>query len=184
MGVSVDKNIQELIKKEVEEQLAEIKANIPENRVSIILFSGDFDKAMAAFMIATGAVAMGMEVTMFFTFWGCSVIKKKRKLSGKSFLHKMVNIMLPANSRKTNPSSMAFGPIGRNLFRHMMKGKMQSLEELIELAVELDIKFQICAPSLEVMGFDPDEWVVPADICGVAAMYETALKAKTQYFIS
>ncbi|MDH4129276.1 MAG: DsrE/DsrF/DrsH-like family protein [Spirochaetota bacterium] len=182
MGTATD-NIQELIKKEVEAQLAEIKSNMPEDKVSLIVFSGDFDKAMAAFMMATGAAAMGMEVTMFFTFWGCSVIKKKRKLSGKKFLHKMVNIMLPANSRKLNPSQMAFGPIGRNLFRYMMKGKMQSLEQLIDLAKELGIKFIVCAPSLEVMGFDKDEWIVPAEIGGVAAMYETALKSKTAYFI-
>jgi len=183
MSVAADQNLKELIQQEVANQLAEIKENIPENRVSIIVFSGDFDKAMAAFMIATGAVAMGMEVDMFFTFWGCSVIKKKRKMGGKKLLHKMVNMMLPANSKKLNPSQMAFGPIGRNLFRYMMKGKMSSLEELIELAVESDIKFTVCAPSLEVMGFDPDEWVVPVQIGGVAAMFEAALKAKTAYFI-
>ncbi len=183
MSISTEQDIKSLVKAEVDSQLAEIREHLPENKVSLIVFSGDFDKAMAAFMMATGAAAMGMEVTMYFTFWGCSVIKKKRKLSGKGFLHKMVNMMLPANSKGLNPSQMAFGPIGRNLFRYMMKGKMQSLEELIELAVELDIKFLICAPSLEVMGFEPNEWIVPAQIGGVAAMYEFALKSKVAYFI-
>jgi len=168
----------------MEKEFAEVRERIPENKVSIILLSGEFDKAMAAFMMANGAVGMGMEVTMFFTFWGCTVVKKGRKLKGKSLLHKMVNVMLPANAASLPPSKMAFGGIGRKLFNYMMKGHMHTLEEQIEIAKESGVKFQICSPSLGVMGFDPDEWVVPVDVCGVAGMYETALHARTAYFIS
>ncbi len=168
----------------LENELEAIRERVPDNKVSIILLSGDFDKAMAAFMMSTGAVAMGMEVTMFFTFWGCSVIKKGRKLKGKKFTHKLINLMLPASSKQLAPSKMAFGGIGRKFFNYVMKGEMAPLDELIELAVESGVRFQVCAPSLSMMGFDADEWVVPVDVCGVAAMYETALKARTAYFIS
>jgi peroxiredoxin family protein len=168
----------------LESELSAIKERVPDNKVSIILLSGDFDKAMAAFMMATGAVGMGMEVSMFFTFWGCSVIKKGRKLRGKKFTHQLINLMLPASSRQLAPSKMAFGGIGRKFFNYVMKGEMAPLDELIELAVESGVHFQVCAPSLSMMGFDADEWVVPVDVCGVAAMYETALKARTAYFIS
>lgn len=168
----------------LEQQMADIRPRVPENKVSIILLSGDFDKAIAAFFMANGAAAMGMEVSMFFTFWGCSVIKKGRKLKGKTFMHKMINVMLPGSSKDLAPSKMSFGGIGRPLFNYMMKGKMSSLEEQIELAKELGIHFQVCSPSLGIMGFDDDEWVVPVDICGVAAMYDTALNARTAYFIS
>lgn len=168
----------------LESELVEIKARVPANQVSIILLSGDFDKAMAAFMMATGAIGMGMEVSMFFTFWGCSVIKKGRKFHGKKFSHKLINLMLPGNSRDLSPSKMAFGGIGRQFFNYMMKGEMASLEDLIELARESGVRFQICAPSLGLMGFDADEWVVPVEVCGVAAMYEKALNARTAYFIS
>lgn len=168
----------------LESKLAELEPRIPQNKVSIILLSGDFDKAMAAFFMANGAAAMGMEVTMFFTFWGCTVIKKGRKLKGKKFMHKMVNLMLPGSSKDLAPSRMAFGGIGRKLFNIMMKGNMSSLEEQIELAKEAGITFQVCSPSLAIMGFDADEWVVPVDVCGVAAMYDTALTARTAYFIS
>lgn len=168
----------------LESKLAELEPRIPDNKVSIILLSGDFDKAMAAFFMANGAAAMGMQVTMFFTFWGCTVIKKGRKLKGKKFLHKLVNLMLPGSSKDLAPSRMAFGGIGRKLFNVMMKGNMSSLEEQIELAKEAGITFQVCSPSLAIMGFDADEWVVPVDICGVAAMYDTALHARTAYFIS
>jgi len=139
---------------------------------------------MAAFMMANGAVGMGMEVTMFFTFWGCSVIKKGRKLKGKKFTHKLINMMLPANSKDLAPSKMSFGGFGRKMFNHMMAGKMSSLEDQIEIAKEAGVTFQVCSPSLGMMGFDKDEWAVPVDICGVAAMYEVALNARTAYFIS
>ena len=168
----------------LETTLESIKARVPEDKVSIILLSGDFDKAMAAFMMANGAVAMGMEVSMFFTFWGCSVIKKGTKLKGKKFTHKMINLMLPGSSKDLAPSQMAFGGLGRKFFNYMMHGTMSSLEELIELAVESGVHFQVCAPSLGLMGFDADEWVVPVDVCGVAAMYDVALRARTAYFIS
>ncbi len=169
---------------QLETKLTELEPRIPENKVSIILLSGDFDKAMAAFFMANGAAAMGMQVTMFFTFWGCTVIKKGRKLKGKKFMHKLVNLMLPGSSKDLAPSRMAFGGIGRKLFNIMMKGNMSSLEEQIELAKEAGITFQVCSPSLAIMGFDADEWVVPVDVCGVAAMYDTALHARTAYFIS
>lgn len=168
----------------LENELIELKKRVPENKVSIILLSGDFDKAVAAFFMANGAVAMGMEVTMFFTFWGCTVIKKERRLKGKKFTHKLVNLMLPASSKALAPSKMSFGGLGRHFFNYVMKGQMSSLEEQIELAVESEVKFQVCSPSLGMMGFDADEWVVPVDICGVAAMYDTALSARTAYFIS
>ena len=169
---------------DLESQLKSMEKRIPDDKVSIIVLSGDFDKAMAAFMMANGAVGMGMEVTMFFTFWGCSVIKKERRLKGKKFMHKLVNIMLPASSKELAPSKMSFGGFGRKMFNHMMKGQMSSLEEQIEIAVESGVTFQICAPSLGMMGFDKDEWIVPVDICGVAAMYDVALNARTAYFIS
>lgn len=168
----------------VERELNDIKKRVPDNKVSIILLSGDFDKAVAAFFMANGAVAMGMEVTMFFTFWGCTVIKKGKRLKGKKFTHKLINLMLPGSSKDLSPSRMAFGGLGRKFFNYVMKGQMSSLEEQIELAKECGITFQVCSPSLGMMGFDADEWVVPVDVCGVAAMYETALNARTAYFIS
>ncbi len=168
----------------LEQEVRQLRERVPEDKVSIILLSSDFDKAMAAFMMANGAAAMGMEVSMFFTFWGCSVIKKGKKLRGKKFSHKLVNLMLPGSSRDLAPSKMAFAGLGRKFFNHMMDGEMASLEEQIDLAKEAGITFQICAPSLGLMGFDDDEWVVPVEVCGVAAMYGTALNARTAYFIS
>ncbi len=168
----------------LEQQIHALQGRVPQDKVSIIVLSGDFDKAMAAFIMANGAVAMGMEVSMFFTFWGCSVIKKDRKLKGKKFSHQLINLLLPANAEALAPSKMSFGGIGRRFFNHVMQGAMSPLEEQIELAVESGVQFQVCAPSLGLMGFDADEWRVPVEVCGVAAMYEVALSARAAYFIS
>ena len=92
--------------------------------------------------------------------------------------------MLPGSSKSLAPSKMSYGGFGRQFFNYMMKGRMASLEELIQLAVDSDVRFQICAPSLDLMGFDSDEWRVPVEICGVAGMYEVALNARSAYFIS
>ena len=169
---------------ELESRINQMESKVPDDQVSIVLLSGDFDKAVAAFIMANGAIGMGMKVTMYFTFWGCSVIKKGKKYKGKSFMNKLVNLMLPGSSKNLSPSKMAFGGLGRKLFNRMMKGNMASLEELIEVAVEAGVRFQVCAPSMNVMGFDEDEWAVPVDICGVAAMYGVALNSRTAYFIS
>lgn len=182
--ISTNEQILQQRVNQLEDQLSAISPRVPDDKVSIILLSNDFDKAMAAFMMANGAAAMGMEVSMFFTFWGCSVIKKGRKLRGKKLSHKLINLMLPGSSRDLSPSKMAFGGIGRKFFNYMMAGEMSPLEEQIEIARECGITFQICAPSLGLMGFDDDEWIVPVDVCGVAAMYDSALHARTAYFIS
>lgn len=189
MNAIVDESLQHVANltakvAELDSQLHDIKTRVPENRVSIILLSGEFDKAVAAFIMANGAIAMGMDVTMYFTFWGCSVIKKGKRLKGKKFSNKLINLMLPGSSKDLPPSRMSFGGLGRMMFNHMMKNNMASLEEQIEIANENGVRFQVCAPSLSVMGFDEDEWIVPVDICGVAAMYEVALNARTAYFIS
>ncbi|MEJ2440047.1 MAG: DsrE/DsrF/DrsH-like family protein [Gammaproteobacteria bacterium] len=99
-------------------------------------------------------------------------------------MHKLVNLRLPGSSKDLVPSRIAFAGIGRKLINIMMKGNMSSLEEQIELAREAGITSQVCSPSLAIMGFDENEWVVPVDVCGVAAMYDTALSARTAYFIS
>lgn len=93
-------------------------------------------------------------------------------------------MMLPANSKDLASSKMSFGGIGRKMFNYMMQGQMSSLEEQIDITVEAGVTFQVCSPSLGMMGFDKDEWAVPVDICSVAAMYEVALNARTAYFIS
>src|SRR4029077_20237295 len=83
----------------LEKAQKELRAELPDNRVSLVVFSGDLDKTLAAFVIATGAAAVGMEVSIFFTFWGLSLLKKGRRLKGKRLLEKAFAVMTPGSSQ-------------------------------------------------------------------------------------
>lgn len=125
-----------------------------EDKKTIIVFSNDMDKVMAAFVIATGAAAMGDEVTMFFTFWGLNVLRDaKKKVQGKSFLEKMFGAMMPKGVEKLPLSKMNFLGIGPKLMKYMMKKKnVMMLPEMIKQAQELGIKMVACSMSMDVMG--------------------------------
>jgi peroxiredoxin family protein len=119
-------------------------------KCSIVVLSGDMDKVMGAFIIATTAAAMGMETSMFFTFWGLQVIKKK-VTTGSSFFGRMLGFMLK-DIDGIGPSKMNFGGIGRWMFKKMMKNqKVATLPELRQMAIDLGIKLQPCLMSMEVM---------------------------------
>ena len=135
-----------LTHEELERQIAELKTQMeslskasPENKLSMIVFSGDLDKALASFIIATGAVAMGMDVVMFFTFWGTPVLRAKgKKAGGKDIMGKMFGTMLPNGSGEVKLSKMNMGGMGTAMMKSLMKKKnVASLEQLIELVSEL-----------------------------------------------
>lgn len=154
-----------------------------ENRLSMVVFSGDMDKILAAFVIATGAAASGMEVTMFFTFWGLQALKKMSK-TGKGFFGKMLGIMLK-DITKLNPSKMSFCGIGRWMFKKMMRAKNVPLpEELRKLALELGVKIVPCQMSMDVMEIRHEDLIegVQAPV-GVASFLEEASKSKITLFI-
>jgi peroxiredoxin family protein len=188
MSVTVDENIKELIKQEVASQMKEIKAMLPEDRVVIVAFSGDFDKAIAALILATGAAAMGMRVTVFFTFWGFSIIKTGKHVfnGNKNFMQKMVNLMMPGSPKGLTPSKMTFGAFGAvtaSMFRSMMKGKMDSVEDLLEAAKELEVEMIACSASMEVMGIAKEDLIDGVEVAGVAKLYEAALNSRSTFFV-
>ncbi|MGQ9617616.1 MAG: DsrE/DsrF/DrsH-like family protein [Candidatus Aminicenantia bacterium] len=154
-----------------------------ENKLSMIVFSGDMDKILASFVIATGAVPSGMEVTMFFTFWGLQALKKRKK-TGKGFFGKMLGFMLK-DINKLNPSKMSFCGAGRWMFKKMMKSKNVPLpDELRKTALELGVKIVPCQMSMDVMEIrqeDLIEGVQPP--VGVASFLEEASKSKITLFI-
>lgn len=169
--------------KELEERLAKLE-NKGQN-LTMILMSGDFDKAMAAFIIANGALAMGKEVTLFVTFWGLDVIKKSSfSTSGRGFLEKMVLFMRPKGATKLATSQMNFAGIGPKLFRFMMgKHNVEPLENLIEMAQEFDLKIIACQMSMDVMGLKKEDLLDGVEVGGVAAMLSSSYKSNTTLFI-
>ena len=180
--------------KNLETQFEELKSQVDalsnktvENKLSMVVFSGELDKVLAAFVIATGAVAMGMEVVMFFTFWGTPVLRdKKKKAGGKDVMGKMFGAMLPTGTGDVKLSNMNMGGMGTAMMKSLMKKKnVASLEEMLDLAEELGVRIYVCEMSMDLMGFKREEFIDYKDMgfAGVATFLQEAANSKVQLFV-
>jgi len=168
----------------LEKAQIELQGDLPDNRVSLVVFSGDLDKVLASFVIATGAAAVGMEVSMFFTFWGLSVLKKGRRFRGKRLLEKAFTLLTPGGSQSLGLSQRNFGGIGAQLMRKMMHGKgIASLEELIKMARDFGVRFVACQMSMDELGITQDELLDRVEVGGVATFLGDAARSKAALFI-
>lgn len=152
---------------------------------TMIMFSGDLDKAMAGLIIANGAAAMGDDVTIFFTFWGLNVLRKAQKINvRKSFMEKMFGWMMPRGPEKLGLSKMNFGGMGSTMMKDMMKKKkVSSLPELIRSAQDMGVKFIACTMSMDVMGIKKEELIDGIEYAGVATYLGEADEANVNLFI-
>jgi peroxiredoxin family protein len=180
--------------KGLEAQVAELRSKIedmdrknPSDKLSMVVFSGDMDKILAAFVIATGAVAMGMEAVMFFTFWGTPVLRDKNKKSGKKdIMSTMFGAMLPKGTCDVKLSKMNMAGMGTAMMKSIMKKKnVASLEQMLEMAEELGVRLFVCEMSMDLMGFKREEMIDYKDMvfCGVAKFLEEAKDSRIQLFI-
>ncbi len=169
--------------RELEQRLAKLEKN--GSQLTMVLFSGDFDKVFAAFIIATGALAMGKKVSVFVTFWGLDAIKKpSMKTAGRQLLEKMVLWMRPKGPTKLGTSKMNFGGIGPRLFRYMMgKKNIEPLPSLIELAREMGIKIIACQMSMDVMGIKKEDLIDGIEFGGAATFLSDSFASNTTLFI-
>ncbi len=176
---ALEEKVQELTRR-----LQDLEERTPEDRVAIVVFSGDLDRVLAAFVIATGAAAMGQQVSMFFTFWGLSVLKKGSEFSGKTFFQKAMAMMSPSSSLELPVSKMNYFGVGAKMLRAMMKEKnVSSLEDMISLARELGVRAIACEMSRDVMGIKDSELVAGLEHGGVASFLADSLKSRTSLFI-
>jgi peroxiredoxin family protein len=161
------------------------------SKKTIILFSGEFDKVMAALIIANGAAAMGDDVTIFCTFWGLNILRKPEKAGAngdgdakKSFLQKAFGAMMPKGTKRLGLSKMNFAGAGAPMMRKATKdaGGM-SLEELFDSAREQGVKFVACTLSMDILGFKEDELIDDIEFEGVAAYLAHADEANVNLFI-
>lgn len=140
------------------------------NGATMVVFSGDLDKAMASFIIATGAASMGKEVTMFFTFWGLNVLRKPGVKVKKDALENMFSKMMPEGSKKLKLSTMNMGGMGSKMINYIMKKKnVDDVETLIANAQKMGIKLVACAMSMDLMGIKEEELLDGVEIAGVAS---------------
>jgi len=180
--------------KALESQIADLRSKIegiekrnPSDKLSMVVFSGDMDKILASFVIATGAVAMGMDAVMFFTFWGTPVLRDIKKTPGqKDIMGKMFGAMLPKGTSEVKLSKMNMGGMGTAMMKSLMKKKnVASLEDMLAMAEELGVRIFVCEMSMDLMGFKREEMIDYKGItfCGVAKFLEEAKDSRIQLFI-
>lgn len=172
---------------ELEQRVAALEqspAQSIEDRLAMVVFSGDLDKAIAAFIIATGAASMGLEVSMFFTFWGISAVKKQKVFSGKNLLEQGFTAMLPGKLGELGLSQMNFFGAGAQIIRNLMKQHdVASPEELFAMARKLGVRMVVCDMSRELLGIKDEELVDGLETGGVATFLGDAARAKVTLFI-
>ena len=152
---------------------------------TIVVFSGDFDKAMAAFIIANGAAAMGSEVTLFFTFWGLNLLRRPESVAvKKTFIEQMFGWMMPRGAERTSLSKMNMFGMGTLMIKGIMKDKnVPSLSELIAKAQQNNIRLVACAMSMDLMGIKKEELIDGVEEGGVAMYLDQAESAGVNLFV-
>lgn len=165
--------------------LARSQADTSTDGQTIVVFSNDFDKVMASFIIANGAAASGKPVTMFFTFWGLNVLRKSQFVNvKKNLIEKMFGWMMPKGAEELSLSKMNMGGLGSIMMKTIMKNKnILSLKELIQTAQKSGVKFIACSMSMDVMGIKAEELIEGVEIGGVAKYIAEANQANSNLFI-
>lgn len=165
--------------------LADLQSSKTE-KVTIVLLSGDLDRAMAAFIIATGAAAMGMSVTMFFTFWGLNTIRRKGATSSaKDWLRRMFGVLNRGGAESLPLSRFHFGGLGTRMMQKVMKqNRMPGVPELMQTAMDLGVRFIACTTTMGMMGITKDTLIDGIDqFAGVTTYLAAAKQGNVNLFI-
>lgn len=167
--------------------LPRLEESVPTvQKKTFIVFSGELDRVLAAFVLANAAAAMEDEVTMFFTFWGLNVLRKEHapRPEGKSVLQKMFGMMMPQGPKKLQLSQMNFGGVGPKLMKKAMADQhVASIDEMIATAREQGVKFVACTMSMDVMGIKAEELIDGIEFAGAASYLAEADEANVNLFI-
>lgn len=154
-------------------------------KTTIVLFSGDYDKVMAAYIIANGAAAYDHDVTIFHTFWGLNALRKDEPIQvKKTFMEKMFGFMMPRGANKMGLSKMNFAGMGPKMIKDVMKKhNAMPLPDLIEMAKEQEIKLVACQMTVDLLGLKHEEIMEGVEFAGVAAYLGDAEDGNVNLFI-
>lgn len=186
--LSLDKDkaiITAVIQKSMQGTVPQTQTAVVKDNKTMVVFSGDLDKAIASFIIANGAASMGKKVTMFFTFWGLNILRRPEKVSvQKGFMDKMFGMMMPRGSKRLKLSKMNMMGMGSKMIRKVMKDKnVTSLEDLIKAAMDSGIEIVACQMSMDVMGIRKEELIDGVKIGGVGYYLGEAEDSNVNLFI-
>jgi peroxiredoxin family protein len=154
--------------------------------MSLVVFSSDLDRLLAAMTMATGAAAMGTQVTLFFTFWATSALRVRNSHRKRSFIERVLGWMLPKGFSALRLSSLDFGGLGTRMMRWRMRSKrVAGLDELLEHARELGVRIRVCEMSMDLLGMQMDDLVDYPDmqLCGVSTFMSHATTSKVTMFV-
>jgi len=157
-------------------------------KLTIAVLSGDLERALAAFMLATTGAAMGMEVRMFFTFWGLNIIKKNEgSIKSKGLMRKMLNLLNRGGSKRLNLSRFNMFGLGTWMMKRLMKDtNMPSVDEFITMAKDMGVQLIGCTTTCGVMGIPPEEDTFRSEVeilSGAAYFLGEARQSKVTLFI-
>ena len=154
-------------------------------KLSLICMSGDFDKAVAVFTLASGAAAVNYEVNVFFTFWGLNALRKSNgKKIKKPFMDQMFGAMMPKGSKKLKLSKMHMAGMGTAMMKKVMNDKnVDTLETLMQHALKSGIRLVACTMSMDIMGITQDELIDGVEFAGVASYLGDAEESNVNLFI-
>lgn len=152
---------------------------------NIVLFSGDYDKAMAAYIIANGAAAYDHKVTIFHTFWGLNALRKDEQVkTNKGMLEKMFGKMMPRGADKMGISKMNYAGMGQKMIKNVIKKhNAMELPQLIEMAQEQDVELVACTMTMDLLGLQKEELLEEIEYAGVAAYLGDAEDGNVNLFI-
>jgi peroxiredoxin family protein len=157
------------------------------DQLTMVIFSGDLDKIIAAMIISVGAAAMDTKVSLFFTFWATAALRDpKKSVKGKTFMGKMFGMMLPKGTPKLKLSKMHMAGMGSKMIKGIMKkNNVPSLPEMFKTAGELGVQINVCEMSMNLMGMKKEEFIdyPNLSVCGVATFLADANESKVQLFI-
>ena len=156
------------------------------DKMALVVFSGDLDRALAAFILATTGASMGMEVKMFFTFWGLNIIKKNEgTIKSKGFLRKMLNMINRGGPKRLTMSKYNMMGMGTWMMKKLMKDvNMPSIDEFISMAHQMGVKLYACSTSCGVMGIPEDAFRPEVeDIAGATFFLNEARESRISLFI-
>lgn len=184
VAAEVERQVKAL-REEMEARIAEVRERTVDDAATIVVFSGDLDKVLAGFVLATGAAAAGLRTSMFFTFWGLAVLKKKGAAGGpKSLAERMYAMMTPSGTESLGTSRMNFFGLGAWMLRKMMRDKhVASLEELVATACEMGVKMIACTMSMDATGVGREELVDGLTFGGVATYMADAARSRVTLFV-
>ena len=194
----LEQRLEALVERKVTERFAQLQASIdqalsqaqttstvaPADRATLMVFSGELDRVMAAFIIATGAASMGMDVTMFFTLWGLPMLKKTTIWAGKTLPQKLLAAMLSTGPKRAGTSKLHMGGLGPLMLKKLMRQhNVETLPRLMTLAQDLGIRLIACQMSMGLMGIRKEELVDDLEYGGLATYLTDAADSRITLFI-